>query len=108
MTTMQIPNTMLDASNSQRQHRLTSTSEDEDDTYNNNNSEWQVIQRTKRGGGEIHRTPLNTPDTMTETQNRYGLLSKIANQKTQMEIQDHHKFINLHSASSTESSNTEK
>jgi len=40
--TTQIPKTILDASNSQRQHQLTSTSEDEDDTYNSNN-EWQII-----------------------------------------------------------------
>jgi hypothetical protein len=77
--TTQIPNTMPDASNSQRQHRLTSTSGDENDTYNNRNSEWQVIRGTKRK--KIHSTPLNTVDTITETQNLYGLFSKVANQE---------------------------
>jgi len=64
--TTQIPNTIPDSSNSQHQHRLTSTSKDEDDTHNNSNNEWQVIRRTKRE--KIHSTPLNTPDTITETQ----------------------------------------
>jgi len=63
--TMKIPNTIPEASNSQRQHRLTSTSKDEDDTYNNSNKEWHVIRRTKRK--KIHNTPLKTPNTITET-----------------------------------------
>jgi len=76
--TMQTSNTLTDVSNRQRHHRPTSTSEDEDDTHHNSNNEWQVIRRTERK--KIHSTPLPTPNTLTETHNRYGLLSKMTNQ----------------------------
>jgi len=97
---MQTPNTLTDVSNRQRQHRLTSTSEDEDDTHHKSNKEWQVIRRTKRK--KIHSTPLPTPNTLTETHNRHGLLSNWQTKKTQMDNHDHHKIINLHPSSSTE------
>ena len=38
--------TSMDTSNTQRQHRLTTSSEDEVDTYNNSNKGWQVIRCT--------------------------------------------------------------
>ena len=75
----QPPTTSMDTSNTQRQHRLTSSREDEVDTYINNNKGWKVIRRTKRK--EVQRTPINTPDTATETRNRYELLSKETNQE---------------------------
>jgi hypothetical protein len=59
------PNTLMDVSIRQRQHRLTSASEDEDDTHHNSNNEWQVKRRSKRE--KIHSTPLNIQDTLTET-----------------------------------------
>ena len=73
----QHPTTSMDASNTQRQHRLTSSSKDEVDNYNNSNKEWQVIRRTKRK--KFQRTPINTQDTATETRNRYELLSQETN-----------------------------
>jgi len=76
---MQPPTTSMDASNTQRLHRLISSSEDEVDTYNNSNKGWQLIRRTKRE--KVQRTPINTPDTATETRNRYELLSQETNQE---------------------------
>jgi hypothetical protein len=103
---MQTPNTLKDVSNRQRQHRLTSTSEDEDDTHHNINNEWQVILRTKRK--KIHSTPLPTPNTLTETHNRYGLLSNVAKHEDTEGKPRPPQIINLHPSSSTELSIMEK
>jgi hypothetical protein len=63
---------------SQQSQRLKSTSEEEEETQNNSENEWQVIRRTKRK--KIHRTQHNTPETKTETHNRYGLLTNETNE----------------------------
>jgi hypothetical protein len=63
---------------SQQSQRTTSTSEEEEETQNNSKNEWQVIRRTIRN--KIHRTQHNTPETKTETHNRYGSLTNETNE----------------------------
>ena len=71
-------NTITDVPNRQRHHRLSSSSEDTDDIHHASNKDWQIVRRTKRN--IIYSSQPTASNTLTETHNRYDILTKVANQ----------------------------